>query len=243
MTSGAGGIDTKMEVCPLSSEVHPSVHSTILHLHAWATISLPCATIYHHDSLCRTHSWPSLLSLVSQFTRHYILHHTSPLMSHLMFNLRVTQTLTILQQFPHSYQLAISYKFLVSLDTWMVLTRSRSQQANQNGSGQRHTDKELKPSTNTNGNGHDSRNHHLHPSLQHPTKSQEQETAAHHHPSFQPYCKHSEADGDLHSHALGAFTSIYFRIKLMNRSHGARVRGSDGCRDQEWTRGCSGLST
>lgn len=51
MTWGAGGIDTKMEVCPLSSEVQPSVHSTILHLHACATISLPCATIYRHHSL------------------------------------------------------------------------------------------------------------------------------------------------------------------------------------------------
>jgi len=51
MTWGAGGIDTKMEVCPLSSEVHPSVHSTIPHLHAWATTSLPCSPTYHHHSL------------------------------------------------------------------------------------------------------------------------------------------------------------------------------------------------
>jgi len=127
----------------------------------------------------------------------------------------------------------ISYP--LSLDTSMVLTRSRSQQANQNGSGQRNTDRELKPSphSNTNGNGHETRNHHLHPSLQHPTKSQEQETAAHHHPSFQPYCKHSDADGDLHSHALGTFTLIYFQITLINRSNGARVWRSDECRGQE----------
>jgi hypothetical protein len=39
MTWGAGAIDNKMEVCPLSSEVHPSVHLTMLHSHAWATIS------------------------------------------------------------------------------------------------------------------------------------------------------------------------------------------------------------
>jgi hypothetical protein len=31
MTWGAGAIDNKMEVCPLSSEVHPSVHLTMLH--------------------------------------------------------------------------------------------------------------------------------------------------------------------------------------------------------------------
>jgi hypothetical protein len=36
MTWGAGAIDNKMEVCPLSSEVHPSVHFTMLHSHAWA---------------------------------------------------------------------------------------------------------------------------------------------------------------------------------------------------------------
>jgi hypothetical protein len=147
-------------------------------------------------------------SLVSQFTRHYILHHTSlnNVSSHVQStrhsNLNYPTTISIFS----STRIILPYHSL--LDTSMVLTRSRSQQANQNGSGQRNTDKELKPSPNTNGNGngHDTRNHHLHPSLQHPTKSQEQETTAHHHPSFQPYCKHSDADGDLHSHALGTFT-------------------------------------
>jgi hypothetical protein len=129
------------------------------------------------------------------------------------------------------------------LDTSMVLTRSRSQQANQNGSGQRNTDKEVKPSPNANGNGHETRNHHLHPSLQHPAKTQEQETTAHHHPSFQPYCKHSDADGDLHSHALGASPSVYFRVALINRFNGARVWGSNERRGQECIRGCSSFST
>lgn len=47
--------------------------------------------------------------IVSQCHRHHILHHTSPLMSHLMFILRVTQTLTIPPQFPFSHQPLPSY--------------------------------------------------------------------------------------------------------------------------------------
>jgi hypothetical protein len=210
MTWGAGAIDNKMEVCPLSSEVHPSVDLTTPHLHAWATISPLNSHSTNID--CHRALADIVLSLVSQFTRHYTLHHTSPLMSHLMFNLRVTRTQTIqLSIFSSSTRTIISYPTL--LDTSMVLTRSRSQQANQNGTGQRNTDKEVKPSPNANGNGHDTRNHHLHPSLQHPTKSQEQETTAHHHPSFQPYCKHSDADGDLHSHALGTLFEFIFELR------------------------------
>jgi hypothetical protein len=146
-------------------------------------------------------------SLVSQCTRHHFLHHTSlnNVSSHVQStrhsDLNYPTTISIFSSSTRTINTQST-----SLDTSMVLTRSRSQQANQNGSGQRSTDKELKPSPNGNGNGHDTRNHHLHPSLQHPTKSQEQETTAHHHPSFQPYCKHSDADGDLHSHALGTFT-------------------------------------
>jgi hypothetical protein len=207
MTWGAGGIDNKMEVCPLSSEVHPFVHFTTPHLHAWAAI--PPLNSHSTNTSCNGALADIVFPLVSQCTRHDILHHTSldNVSSHVQStrhsNLNYSTTISI---FSSSTRTIKSYP--ISFYTSMVLTRSRSQQANQNGSGQRNTDKELKPSPNTNGNGHDTRNQHLHPSLQHPAKSQEQETTAHHHPSFQPYCKHSDADGDLHSHALGTFTTI-----------------------------------
>ena len=213
MTWGAGGIDNKMEVCPLSSEVHPSVHFTMVHSHAWATVS----PLHSHSTTTDCDEALAdivLLSPVSQFPRHYTLHHTSlnNVSSHVQStrhsNLYYPTTISI---FSSSTRTIISYPTL--LDTSMVLTRSRSQQANQNGSGQRNTDKEVKPSPNANGNGHDTRNHHLHPSLQHPAKSQEHETTAHHHPSFQPYCKHSDADGDLHSHALGKLFEFIFELR------------------------------
>jgi hypothetical protein len=85
---------------------------------------------------------------------------------------------------------------------------------NMNGLGQKDVKAGMKrhPPSNGNGNtnGHDNRhNQHLHPSLQQQSQKTQGQTpsdsTAHHHPSFQPYCKHSEADGDLHSHALGTF--------------------------------------
>lgn len=75
------------------------------------------------------------------------------------------------------------------------------------------------------GNGQEARNHHLHPSLQHPKpngNTTPPDSTPHHHPSFQPYCKHSEADGDLHSHALGTSGHRSHLPKLMNRFNGAR---------------------
>lgn len=128
-------------------------------------------------------------------------------MSHLIF----TRQPNLIHNFPsNNYSSTGFHVYQHSTRAHMVLTRS--QQANQNasgngnGNGQR-TDKDMKPTTNgTNRNGHESRNHHLHPSLQHTTKTGQAtppESTAHHHPSFQPYCKHSAEDGDLHSHALG----------------------------------------
>jgi hypothetical protein len=127
-------------------------------------------------------------------------------------NIRVNQTQIIPRQFPFPHlNIPISLTIYTDHLYPMVLTRSRSQpqQANQDGNVQRNTDKEMKPSPNSNSNGnangHETRNHHhLHPSLQQP-KADVPESTAHHHPSFQPYCKHSEEDGDLHSHALGMF--------------------------------------
>ena len=75
-----------------------------------------------------------------------------------------------------------------------------------NGNGTAHTNG---VNGNGTGNGQEARNRHLHPSLQHPKangNTTPPDSTPHHHPSFQPYCKHSEADGDLHSHALGTST-------------------------------------
>jgi hypothetical protein len=63
MTWGAGGIDNKMEVCPLSSEVHPSAHhsTTPPCMHHLPSLH---AHIYSVHPLERSLTW-SLLSGIS----------------------------------------------------------------------------------------------------------------------------------------------------------------------------------